>query len=130
MSYWVIPDLLDHLRATFNPGSNVTYDREFEEIKTSPLLILDDLGTQTSSAWVKEKLYQLFNYRYAANLPTVITTSESIDNIDDRLRIRMLDSRLSTIVEISAPPFNSNNAPAGQYKPARPRSLKSSGSNI
>lgn len=105
VDYWVVPDLLDHLRATFNPGSNVTYDREFEEVKTSQLLILDDLGTQTPSAWVKEKLYQLFNYRYVANLPTVITTSDRIDEIDARLRTRMLDKRLCTIQGITAPPF-------------------------
>jgi DNA replication protein DnaC len=114
VNYWVVPDLLDHLRATFNPGSNVTYDREFEEVKTSPLLILDDLGTQTSSAWVKEKLYQLFNYRYAANLPTVITTSDSLDDIDARLRNRMLDKRICTVQVIMAPPFIKVNGPAGQ----------------
>ncbi len=105
VDYWVVPDLLDHLRATFNPSSNVTYDREFEDIKTSPLLILDDLGTQVPSAWVKEKLYQLFNYRYVANLPTVITTSDRMDDIDARLRTRMLDKRICTIQGVTAPPF-------------------------
>lgn len=105
VDYWVVPDLLDHLRATFNPNSNITYDREFEDIKTSPLLILDDLGTQTPSAWVKEKLYQLFNYRYVANLPTVITTSDRLDEIDARLRTRMLDKRLCTLQAVTAPPF-------------------------
>ncbi len=113
VDYWVVPDLLDHLRATFNPGSNVTYDREFEEVKTSPLLILDDLGTQTPSAWVKEKLYQLFNYRYAANLPTVITTSDRMDDIDARLRTRMLDKRLCVIQAIDAPPFIKSTVGAG-----------------
>ncbi len=123
VNYWVVPDLLDHLRATFNPGSNVTYDREFEEIKTSPLLILDDLGTQTSSAWVKEKLYQLFNYRYAANLPTVITTSDSLDDIDARLRNRMLDKRICTVQVLMAPPFIKAGTSGGQ----KGRRLKSSG---
>jgi DNA replication protein DnaC len=109
VDYWVVPDLLDHLRATFNPNSNITYDREFEDIKTSPLLILDDLGTQTPSAWVKEKLYQLFNYRSIANLPTVITTSDRLDDIDARLRTRMLDKRLCTVQYIDAPPFIKSN---------------------
>jgi DNA replication protein DnaC len=113
VDYWVVPDLLDHLRATFNPSSNITYDREFEEIKTSPLLILDDLGTQTPSAWVKEKLYQLFNYRYVANLPTVITTSDRLDEIDARLRTRMLDKRLVTIQALTAPPFIKSTSPVG-----------------
>ncbi len=101
----VVPDLLDHLRATFNPNSTVTYDRRFEEIRTAPLLILDDLGTQATTPWAREKLYQLFNYRYTSELPTVITTALPMEEIDARLRSRMLDSRLSRIFMISAPPY-------------------------
>ena len=40
----MVPDLLDHLRATFSPQSSVSYDRRFDDIRTAPLLILDDLG--------------------------------------------------------------------------------------
>ena len=69
----VVPDLLDHLRATFSPTSQTTFDRRFEEIRAAPLLVLDDLGTQSMTPWVREKLYQLFNYRSNAELPTVVT---------------------------------------------------------
>jgi DNA replication protein DnaC len=101
----VVPDLLDHLRATFSPNSTVTLDRRFEEVRTSPLLILDDLGTQATTPWVKEKLYQLFNYRYNAELPTVITTATSLEDMDPRLRSRMMDRRLCRIYGITAPPY-------------------------
>jgi len=100
-----VPDLLDHLRATFNPNSPISYDRRFDEIKSSPLLILDDLGTQSMTPWVKEKLYQLFNHRYNGHLPTVITTSDEIENMDPRIRSRILDSRLCTIYSITAPTY-------------------------
>jgi DNA replication protein DnaC len=105
VDYWVVPDLLDHLRATFHPESRASYDQRFEDIRTSGLLILDDFGMQSSTPWAKEKLYQLFNYRYVANLPTVITTSDRLDEIDARLRTRMLDKRLCTVQGITAPPF-------------------------
>lgn len=100
-----IPDLLDHLRATFNPNSSVTLDHRFEEIRTSPMLILDDLGTQSMTSWGREKLYQLFNYRYLAELPTVITTPEFRDEMDARLLSRMQDTRLSRIISITAPSY-------------------------
>ncbi len=100
-----VPDLLDHLRATFSPNSPITLDRRFEEIRHIDLLILDDLGTQSSTPWVKEKLYQLFNYRYNAELPTVITSSASLEELDPRLRSRMLDRRICEIFAITAPPF-------------------------
>jgi DNA replication protein DnaC len=99
------PDLLDHLRATFGPYSTVTLDRRFEEIRTCPLLILDDLGTQSMTAWSREKMYQLFNHRYIAELPTVITTPDFKSEMDARLLSRMQDSRLSNIVAITAPSY-------------------------
>lgn len=101
----VVPDLLDHLRATFNPKSTVSYDRRFEEIRTAPLLVLDDLGTQAATPWVREKLYQLFNHRYNASLPTVITTASREDEMDPRLLSRMLDRRICVVKKITAPPY-------------------------
>ncbi|MEJ2757363.1 MAG: ATP-binding protein [Anaerolineales bacterium] len=101
----VVPDLLDHLRATFNPSSTVPYDRRFDEIRTAPLLVLDDLGTQAMTPWVKEKLYQLFNYRYNGQLPTVITTADLISEMDPRIRSRILDTRFVEIKAIQAPTF-------------------------
>ena len=101
----VVPDLMDHLRATFSPHSTITLDRRFEEVSTTQILILDDLGTQTMSPWVREKLYQLFNYRYNAELPTVITTPEFKDEMDPRLLSRMRDTRLCTILAITTPSY-------------------------
>jgi len=102
----MVPDLLDHLRATFSPKSNVSYDRRFDEIRTAQLLVLDDLGTQSMTPWVREKLYQLFNYRYNAELPTVITTADTLDEMDARIRSRLLDSRLCKIYAITAPAYH------------------------
>lgn len=84
----VVPDLLDHLRAAFSPQSAISYDKRFEQIKSVPLLVLDDLGTQSATPWAKEKLFQLFNYRYIAQLPTVITMNEP-EQIEQRLVERM-----------------------------------------
>lgn len=96
----VVPDLLDHLRSTFSPNSEVTYDELFETVRNTPLLILDDLGTQTSTAWAQEKLYQILNHRYNKGLPTVVTTNLSPDDIEPRLRSRIGDSQLSKLCEI------------------------------
>jgi DNA replication protein DnaC len=101
----VVPDLLDHLRATFSPYSSTSYDRRFDEIRTAPLLILDDLGAHASTPWAQEKLFQIFNYRYNARLPTVVTSNHSLEEIDKRIRSRMADPVLSRIVTILAPDF-------------------------
>lgn len=104
----VVPDLLDHLRAAFRPESNVTSDELFEWLKAVPLLILDDFGEQVSTPWAQEKLYQLINYRYNDQLPMVITTCTSVDEIETGIVSRMLDPRNSVVFEIEAPDYRAD----------------------
>jgi len=101
----VVPDLLDHLRATFNPQSTVSFDQRFEEVRRAPLIVLDDLGTESATPWAREKLYQIFDYRYNARLPTVITTATLIEELDPRLATRMLDISCCTPFAILAPAY-------------------------
>jgi len=107
----VVPDLLDHLRATFSPTSLVSYDKRFDEVRTTPLLILDDLGTESATPWAREKLFQLLNYRYAAQLPTVVTTSDPIDKVEPRLRTRMLDTTRCRVFAIEVPAYRGPSPP-------------------
>ena len=92
-----VPDLLDHLRSAFNPGSEMTYDELFDRVSNAPLLVLDDLGAQASTPWAKEKLDQLFNHRFNQELPTVITTSTPLEQLEDRIHTRLTNPKLSQI---------------------------------
>lgn len=105
------PDLLDHLRSTFGPSSEIGYDEQFERIRSAQLLILDDLGAENPSPWAGEKLYQLLNHRHSRRLPTVITTNVDLDTLEGRIRSRMLDEALFRHVDISAPDFRTPNPP-------------------
>lgn len=98
--FTVVPDLLDHLRATFGPGSDVTYDELFEAVRNSPLLVLDDLGTQSETSWAQEKMFQVLNHRFNAELPTVITTNHTMAELDARLKSRLTDRSLSVVIDI------------------------------
>ena len=103
-----VSDLLDHLRSTFDPTSPIRYDRLFDEIRTAPLLVLDDLGAQSATPWAKEKLFQLINHRYNAELSTVITAAkESLDQhyVDERILTRMSDKSICQFQEIAAPAY-------------------------
>jgi DNA replication protein DnaC len=93
----VVPDLLDHLRATYGPNSDISYDELFEAVRNTRLLILDDLGAQSSSPWAQEKLFQLLNHRFNAELPTVITSNLAPDGLDSRIRARLEDRRVVRI---------------------------------
>jgi DNA replication protein DnaC len=115
-----VPDLLDHLRRAYAPNSTVSYDTLFEQVKTADLLILDDLGGESSSPWAEEKLYQLIVYRHNNRLPTVITTRLLLDSdstnsssgrgrrqttFTDAIASRLKDQRVVTILPISAPDY-------------------------
>jgi DNA replication protein DnaC len=98
----VVPDLLDHLRATFGPQSVVAYDERFELVRTVPLLILDDLGTESATAWAREKLYQVINHRYNERFATVITTNLKPEAIEPRIYSRLCDPAYGVIITIVA----------------------------
>jgi DNA replication protein DnaC len=112
----VVPDLLDHLRSTFSPDSKISYDEFSEKLKEVPLLILDDFGEQSATPWAQEKLYQLINYRYNAQLPMVVTTCLSLEEIETRISSRMVDPKLSVVFNITAPDCRGNVGPVRRAK--------------
>ena len=113
----VVPEFLDHLRNTFNPESKVSYDQLFEAVKNAPLLVLDDFGEQSATPWAQEKLYQVLNYRYNARLATVITTSNSLDEIEPRISSRLVDPKISMVINITAPDYRGDKASNPERQP-------------
>ena len=123
----VVPDLLDHLRHTFGPQSDVSYDELFEGVRTVPLLALDDLGAHATTPWAQEKLYQIINYRYNARLPTVVTMNISLDELahdEPRIASRLADPRFSIAFNIDVPNYllrQDTTARLPEPRPRRPR---------
>ena len=106
--YAFVPSLLDHLRSTFSPDSAIGYDELFEQLKTAPLLILDDLGAESSTPWAEDKLYQIIVHRHEARLPTVITNAFSIEELEEakpRIASRLVDSMVVDWEPITAPNY-------------------------
>ena len=94
-----VPDLLDDLRSTYAPHSMISYSDLFDQVNDAPMLILDGLGTQSATPWAQEKLQQIFNRRANAQLPTIVTTSMNVSDIDPYISSRMTNRDLSRIVE-------------------------------
>lgn len=95
-------DLIDYLKTTFDPDAGVSFNQRFQQIKNVPLLVLDDLGAETGSAWAREKMFQLIDYRYVTRKPTVFTTAREIEKLDERIRTRLFDKRICTLFELVA----------------------------
>lgn len=119
--FTVVPEFLDHLRSTFTPDSRVSYDEIFDRVKTTPFLVLDDFGEHASTPWAQEKLYQVISYRYNAQLPTVITTRSSLDEIEPAISSRFIDHQFSMVFNITAPDYRGD---TGRGKKSHPRPNK------
>lgn len=95
-----VPNLLDHLRDTYRPGSEVTYDQLFEQVRSVPLLVLDDLGAQRATDWAIEKLVQIVKSRSLENLSTVITTNLEVNHMEPRIRTCLIDPDRCHVVRV------------------------------
>ncbi len=112
-------ELLDHLRVTFYPGSNVRYDKRMSELQKCYLLVLDNLIVDKSlSPWARDKLFDILTYRFDSISPTIITTSQPLAEMDARLKSRVTNDSRSEVVAITAPSYKGKTA---HRRVARPR---------
>ena len=84
--FLVVPDLLDQLRATYKSDDN-----ELDLLDTAreiPILILDDLGAHNYTDWTRNRLYSIINYRLNEQLPTVITSNLTLEEMEEYLGAR------------------------------------------
>ncbi len=57
-------------------------------LENADLLIIDDLGTEEDNKWTRAMIYQIIEKRNAVNLPIIITTNISIDELKERYDYR------------------------------------------
>ena len=105
VAFATVPDLLDELRATFDPDSGERFDRVFGRLRDVDLLVLDDLGAHQSSGWATEKLYQLLNYRHLGRRPTVVTSDLELTKLEPRIASRLGDLQVATVYELRVPDY-------------------------
>jgi DNA replication protein DnaC len=114
----VVSDLLDRMRMAMSADGRERADI-FEAVRTSPLLVLDDLGMHSATNWAQEKLGQILDYRYMARLATVITVSRELEDLPQAWVSRMSHARVSMICEIDAPDHRGQQASSRRPEPPR-----------
>ena len=105
-----VPNLLDLLRSGYQDHS---YQALLRLCQTIDVLILDDLGTEKMTDWAYEKLYQVLDYRYQAELPTVIATNCRIADLEGRFSDRLADNDLCQVVQLLAPSWRQRHTKPG-----------------
>lgn len=75
------------------------YTDVYEEFARCPLLVIDDLGTENSTDFTKEFLYNLINDRYNAMLPILVTTNLTDKELAAAYSLRTV-SRLTEMCKV------------------------------
>ena len=78
--YW--PEFLRSLKASFQTDFN----ERFETIKKADLLLIDDIGAESTSSWGRDEILgPLLQYRMQENLPTFFTSNLDKKSLEEHL---------------------------------------------
>ena len=97
-----VPDLMDRLRGSMRPESDVPYTRLIDEVKGAELLVLDGLEFGDSRQWAKDALFVIVNHRYNNRLPTIITTTTNPRSQQGPIESRMCDPSVGDMANMQA----------------------------
>ena len=79
-----VPELLDNLREAYNkPGRDL--DEWMYAVQNADFLVLDDLGSERVTEWVRERIFVIVNHRYREQLPTVFTSNVGPKDLAEQL---------------------------------------------
>jgi DNA replication protein DnaC len=78
-----VPELLDSLRP--KPDGSLRDENILEKVFSADLLILDDIGQEKASQWVRERLYMIINHRWNLGKPVIFTSNYNIEHIKETI---------------------------------------------
>jgi DNA replication protein DnaC len=95
-------NLLAEIKATFGKDYGEGVELVIRRFSSKPVLILDELGVEKETDWVRETFYAMIDNRYTAMLPTIVTSNlepgELAEKIGDRLVSRLMEG--AKVIEI------------------------------
>ena len=85
LTFVTVADWLEALRSSYDGGqAGKTAEQQWKHLQEREWLILDDLGLESETAWVREKIYQVINRRWLGKLPTIVTTNRTPEDLSRR----------------------------------------------
>lgn len=80
------PEFLRSLKSSF--GDDSEYNQKFNYIKKVELLLIDDIGAETTTAWSRDEvLGNILQYRMQENLPTFFTSNFTLEQLEEHFSI-------------------------------------------
>jgi DNA replication protein DnaC len=79
--YTVFSDLMGEIKASFNEENGFTETQLIRMARECELLLLDDLGAEQVTDFVAARLFDIINWRYNAELPVIVASNLSLQQI-------------------------------------------------
>lgn len=81
------PEMLSRLKSTFD-NTEESYNEVFDKIKTSDILLIDDIGAETVTNWSRDEILgTILQYRMEYELSTFLTSNLTIDELETHLSL-------------------------------------------
>ena len=80
-----VPTLSSELKSAIGANS---LEEKVEFLKTSPILMLDDIGAESNSAWFRDEILMIvLEYRMMQELPTFFSSNLTIEELQEHLSV-------------------------------------------
>lgn len=91
-----VPEFMRELK---NSIQDQTLNEKIDFVKKAPVLMLDDIGAETMTAWARDEILgTILHYRMSEQLPTFMTSNFDYDGLESHLA----QSRTGDIEEVKA----------------------------
>jgi DNA replication protein DnaC len=96
--------ILQQVKKCFN-STEATEFEIIEKYKKVPLLVIDEIGTMTSSNWAYSIMYMIIDYRNSMKMKTIYTSNFTIEELngvfDSRITRRILQDCKENVIELT-----------------------------
>ena len=85
------------------------YNKNIDELKTAPMLVIDDLLKGKTTESDINILFEIVNYRYVCNLPMIITSEKTTGELldfDSAIGSRLIEMAEGRIIELKGNELN------------------------
>ena len=97
--FWQVAELLTFLRQEEDDARR----RALHHAMTAGILVLDDLGVQRTTDWVREQVATMIDHRWRNNLPIIVTSNDALEvagqTLGPRVLSRLIDATATVNIE-------------------------------
>jgi len=77
-----LPTLVEEMKSAVSNHENIS--DKIDALKTAPVLILDDIGAESLSPWIRDDVLMVtLQYRMTEKLPTIYTSNMNLEELEE-----------------------------------------------